>query len=370
MSELRSGYTTGSCALAATKSAGIFLFEGLAYDYVNIKTPLNKPLTIEVYNHKLEDEKASCFVYKDGGDDMDATHGLKIYAYLKKIKQGLVIKGGIGVGVVTRKGLKVEVNQPAINPVPRKMIIEELERIKTKYNYQGGLEVEIVVPDGKIAATKTFNQRLGIEGGISILGTTGIVEPMSERALVETIKVEIDYYIENAKSDIMVLSPGNYGQDFARNELLIDIEQAIKYSNFLGECLDYSHKKGIKKILIVSHIGKLVKVAGAIMNTHSKYADARNEIYCAHAGINGVKQALLQEIMNANTSLEIDEILETSNKRNVVYQSIAQAIQDKIDYRVNNQIQVEFIGFTNEKGVLVESKNALEYLKKLKEDHK
>lgn len=368
MSQLKTGYTTGSCALAASKCATILLFENKIIDNIQIRTPLNKQLTIEVFNHQINNGVSSCFVYKDGGDDADATHGLEIYAYVKKIEKGIILKGGSGVGIVTRKGLKVPVGSPAINPVPYKMIVDEIEMLMKAYNYEKGLEITIVVPCGKKIAHKTFNARLGIVDGISILGTTGIVEPMSERALIETIKVEMDFFIQNNSNNIMVLSPGNYGQAFLKDNLALD--DAIKYSNFIGESLDYAREIGVKRILIISHIGKLVKVAGAIMNTHSKYADARNEIFCAYAAINGVDINLLKRIMEATTSLEINEILLLSNKKKQVYDSITKSIISKIDYRVQNEIQVEVIGFTNEDGILVESNNALKYLEIIKESYK
>ncbi|MEG0686417.1 MAG: cobalt-precorrin-5B (C(1))-methyltransferase CbiD [Erysipelotrichales bacterium] len=368
MSELRSGYSTGSCALAATKAASINLFENIQCPQVKINTPLNQELTIDVYNHHNDGIQAWCNVIKDGGDDIDATNGLEIYAYLKKVDEGIHILGGKGVGEVTKKGLRVEIGKPAINPIPYQMLEKELMAIKERYNYQGGLEVMIVVPNGEEAAKKTFNERLGIVGGISILGTTGIVEPMSEKALIETIKVEIDYYIENNKNEIVLLTPGNYGQAFCEESLNLNIESAIKYSNFVGETLDYLVSKKVKRVLIVSHLGKLVKVAAAIMNTHSKYADGRNEIFCAYAALAGAQINTLENIMNATTSDDIDDLLNEAHIATKTYGLIEDAIKKKIDYRTKDEVQIEFIGFLVEQGVLVSSPQAYDFINELKEE--
>ena len=188
---LRCGYTTGSCAAAAAKAAAQMLLSGEHVGQVALSTPKGILLQLPVGHIRFSEESVSCAVQKDSGDDPDVTDGVWVFAEVRRAESGVCITGGEGIGRVTRPGLACTVGEAAINPGPRRMIASALQAVGETYGYTGGWQVTLSVPEGKRLAEKTFNPRLGITGGISILGTSGIVEPMSERALVDTIRAEL-----------------------------------------------------------------------------------------------------------------------------------------------------------------------------------
>ena len=296
---MRRGYTTGSCAAAASKAAAVMLLSGEETDTTILDTPKGITLTLDVLDILRGPGFARCAIRKDSGDDPDDTNGTLIYATVSELQaeipeEELVMQprtasveqldgrveiwGGVGVGKVTKPGLACKVGGPAINPVPRKMITQEVLSAMKQYGYEKPLRVVISIPDGSAIAPKTFNPRLGIEDGISVLGTSGIVEPMSDRALIDTMYTEMDSRKANGYKDLLVFF-GNYGADFTRDEMKIDISTAVTCSNFVGELLDYAVLKGFESVLIVGHSGKLIKLAQGVMNTHSKYADCRSEFW-------------------------------------------------------------------------------------------
>lgn len=364
--KLRLGYTTGTCAAAATKASALMLLNSIKISTIDLVLPNGENITLEVKNVIMLDNAVSCCIIKDAGDDPDVTDGIKIYSKVKMTKNEIVINGGIGVGKVTKPGLPCKVGQAAINPVPRRMIEQELRNISKQYDYQGGFEVEVFVPEGEEVAKKTFNARLGIYGGISILGTTGIVEPMSETAIIDTIKLEIDSRKENAQK-ILLMSPGNYGLDFTKDFLGLDIDSAVKISNFIGEAFDYALYKGFNKILLIGHVGKLVKIAAGVMNTHSKIADCRNEIFAAHSALAGAKKEVIENIMNTINTDEIHRILAEENLSDEVYESILKKIEFNIDYRLMHKVQVGIVIFSNTNGILMKSEGADDFIAQLKE---
>lgn len=287
----------------------------------------------------------------------------------------LALRNGQGVGRVGKKGLAPSVDHAAINPGPRKMILEHLLEVagqspqlqKTLINKV--LVVEIRVRDGEILAQRTFNPKLGIEGGISIIGTSGIVEPMSEKALVDTIKTELRQFIEEGQGPLLIC-PGNYGQDFIAETLGIDIDKSIKVSNYIGEALDYSVYLGIKEALFVGHAGKLLKLAASIMNTHSSYADGRAEILASHGAISGASVDSLKKIMGA---ISIDEMLEAllENGHEVFKKTMASiqaAMRRNLDHRTRENLKVEFVVFTQEYGIIIESEGAQALAQRIQEE--
>lgn len=285
---LRLGYTTGSCAAAAAKAAAWMLLTGRRKSTVALDTPKGIHLELPVEDIQMGEDTVSCAIRKDGGDDPDITSGTLIYAAVTRMDSpAITIDGGKGVGRVTKRGLDQPVGNAAINSVPRQMIEENLRQVCRLCDYPGGLQVMISVPQGEILAQKTFNPRLGIVGGISILGTTGIVEPMSEEALVQTIHVELNQ--KRTTGDYVLLTPGNYGSEFIRGEMGLDMNLAVQTSNFIGDSLDTCRSLDFSGALLIGHIGKLVKLAGGMMNTHSKYGDCRMDILAAHAGMAGVR---------------------------------------------------------------------------------
>ena len=259
--KLRLGYTTGSCAAAASKAAAFMLLTGRRKEKIGLITPKGIGLDIDIKDIRIEEDRVSCSVEKDSGDDPDITRGSLVTATVSRIpEKEIIIDGGKGVGRVTKPGLDQPVGAAAINSVPRQMIRENLEEVCRHTDYEGGLSVVISVDNGEELAKKTFNPRLGIIGGISILGTTGIVEPMSEQALVDTIRVELRQRKESGYEHVL-LTPGNYGSDYIKMGLNIDPAIAVMTSNFIGDSIDFCKELGFKSALLVGHIGKLVKIA-------------------------------------------------------------------------------------------------------------
>lgn len=355
---LRCGYTTGACAAAAARAAADMLLN----DRVAADTELvlkGSAVRFSVEDATRGDGWARCAVRKDAGADIDVTDGLLIYAEVQRTaagsragaaaldpqnadppengasrvgradpteqeisrvgrtaptKERIIIKGGPGVGTVTKAGLDQPVGAAAINSGPRRMITDAVLQICDEADYDGALTVTVSVPGGAEIAEKTFNPVLGIQGGISILGSTGIVEPMSEPALIETIRAEMrvkwleisayndaadgvnstneaaDMYGDGAaeteqgagerrvKRDTVVIVPGNYGMKFAAEKLGAAEDRTVKCSNFIGEALDCACELGISEIVLAGNLGKLVKLAGGIFNTHSRNADCRMDI--------------------------------------------------------------------------------------------
>ncbi len=279
--QLKNGYTTGTCAAAAARAATQMLLLGTDVNEVQIRTPDGTRLRLPVADISRAEETAVCCVRKDSGDDPDITNGICIYARIRRCAAGIELSAGEGVGTVTKPGLEQPVGAPAINKVPRQMIREAVQDVCESCGYEAGIAVEISVPGGAALARKTFNPKLGIEGGISILGTSGIVEPMSEKAVLDTIILEMRMK-QAAGCEYLLVSPGNYGVDYCRDMWQIKRDDVVKCSNFIGDVIDAAAALKLKGILFVAHVGKFIKVSGGIMNTHSRYADARMELLAAH----------------------------------------------------------------------------------------
>ncbi len=351
---LRIGYTTGTCAAAASEAAAMLLLKKEAPLKIRIKTPAGPSFDIRVEDAELKGASASCGVRKDSGDDPDVTNGVRIFAEVQKSEPGIEIKGGDGIGTVTKPGLFRNIGEPAINEGPLKQITEALSRIAEECGYKGGFTVTISAEGGEELAKRTYNPRLGIEGGISILGTTGIVEPMSGRAITDTIKLELDsLYAEGERH--LLICPGEYGAEYARDVLKLDITKAVKCSNFIGEALDHAAYRGFRDILIVGHAGKLVKLAAGIMNTHSLVADGRKEIVTAHAAICGASKETLALLMEAVSVDAMAELLEKESLKEKVFYSIGEAIKERLSSRLRGRSRAGFIMFTKKYGLLCRS---------------
>ncbi|MEA4925213.1 MAG: cobalt-precorrin-5B (C(1))-methyltransferase CbiD [Syntrophomonadaceae bacterium] len=372
---LRCGYTTGSCAAAAAqRAAALVLGAGFPVDeMVALPTPMGIELKIRVEKTEIGEDWASCAVKKDSGDDPDVTNGILVYATVYKIpgpvaaKAQITIAGGIGVGRVTREGLACPVGEAAINPVPRKMIEEQVRGVCEEFDYTGKMLVEISVPEGVRIARQTFNPRLGIVNGISILGTSGIVEPMSEQALIDTIKIEMNIS-QAAGAEYLVITPGNYGETFVKTNLNLDPRDLVKCSNYIGEALDHARLCQIKGVLLVGHIGKLVKLAAGIMNTHSQYGDARMEIIGLHAGLAHASPAVMEKLLNCVTADEAIMILDEAGIREQTMQSILEKVDFYIKARVHDDIEIGAIIFSNKYGWLGQTEDAPNLLKKLQKE--
>lgn len=361
---LRCGYTTGSCAALASQAATKMLLGSPDVATATIMTPKGLPVTADVLEASRGDGWASCAIRKDGGDDVDATDGMLVYSRASIVDGGIggdgggepgsgcevIIDGGVGVGRVTMPGLDQPVGNAAINHVPREMIEREVRSVCEGAGFNGTIGITISAPEGVDIAEKTFNPRLGIEGGVSILGTTGIVEPQSLQALLDSIRTEARAYA--AQSKRLVITPGSYGEAFLKTFELPKGVPELKFSNFLGDTLDELAIDGFEDVLLVSHIGKLSKVAGGIMNTHSRTADCRTEIFCAHAACAGADTETCRQVMGAATSDACLDIIEDAGLLDPVLSSLSDAIQDRLEHRVAGAYRIGAVTFSNKTGFL------------------
>ncbi len=365
--QLRMGYTTGSCAAAAAKAAAWMLLTGKRKEEISIMTPKGIVLTLQVQEITMEAGKVSCAIQKDSGDDPDVTHRTLIFASVAYAKQsGVQIDGGLGIGRVTKRGLDQPVGNAAINSVPRQMILENVQEVMGLADYHGGLSVIVSAPDGELLAKKTFNPRLGIVGGISILGTTGIVEPMSEKALVDTIRVELNQRKAHG-AEYVLLTPGNYGSDFIRSSLKLDVTLAVQSSNFIGDALDICKELGFKGALLIGHVGKLVKIAGGMMNTHSKYGDCRMEILAAHAGAAGIPAEVIGQILECIACDDVLRILRDHGGYEKTMESVTKRVCFHLQHRAGEEMEVGTVLFSKEYGLLGQTHNARNLIQKIRE---
>ena len=361
---MRYGFTTGSCAAAAAKAAAYMLLTGLKKQEITIETPKGILYNAKLLDIKCGENEVSCAVEKDGGDDPDITTGTWIYAKVSyaedDMKKEIIIEGGTGVGRVTKPGLDQPVGNAAINRVPREMIKKEVSEVCKLADYKGSLRVEISVPKGEKLCERTFNPRLGIVGGISILGTSGIVEPMSSQALIDTIRIELRQR-RALGYDYVAVSPGNYGLDFMRKTYGYDLDKSVKCSNFIGTTIDMAAELGFQKMLLTGHIGKLIKVAGGIMNTHSKEADCRMELLAAFSVREQVEPLLVQKILDCVTTEEAIPFLVKSGKLQQVMEQTVERICYYTENRAGGKMKTDCILFSNEYGELAKSKGAEEW---------
>lgn len=363
---LRFGYTTGSCAAAAAKAAVFMLLTGTEIRQVKLMTPKGILLYLDVESIVRTEAFVKCAVRKYSGDDPDVTDGILVFAKVEKVKTaGIFLEGGEGVGRVTRKGLEQSIGEAAINKVPREMIVKAAQEMCREMEYTGGIQIVISIPEGKALASRTFNPRLGIEGGISVLGTSGIVEPMSEKALTDTIYLEMKVLRENGHK-MCYLVPGNYGSDFLREELGYDGELAVKCSNYIGEALDDALHLQMEAVLLIGHIGKLVKLAAGVMNTHSRQADCRMEVFASHAAVKGADRECVQRIMGCAVTAEALGYLKEAKILKSVMESIMERIAFHLGQRCQNRLQAEAIVFSKEEGILGKTKGAQALLEQIK----
>ena len=370
-SGLRLGFTTGSCAAAAAKAGTQMLLSGDEVRQVRLMTPKGIELYLDVEEIRRSSGSVRCGVRKYSGDDPDVTDGLLICAEVKKEEpeapllaltgseqeDRIRISGGEGVGRVTRPGLEQPVGEAAVNKIPRQMIREAVREICEKYGYSGGVHVTLTIPGGERVAEKTFNPRLGILGGLSILGTTGIVEPMSEKALTDTICLEMRVLKENGH-DCCIVTPGNYGSDFLKEKMGMDLSLAVKCSNYIGEAIDDAAMLGMKGILLVGHVGKLVKLAAGVMNTHSRQADCRMEVLASHAAMAGADRDTVTRIMGCINTTEAIRILKERELLVPVMGTVTERIREALRRRAGENLSVGAVMFSTEDGILGKTEEA------------
>ena len=354
--KLRKGFTTGTTATAATVAAIRTLLNQEPQETVTVHAANGKIAIFDVEQTDFDEQQASCAIKKDGGDDQDATDGALIFATVKlRDDNEIHLDGGKGVGRVTKEGLANKPGMPAINPTPWRVI---KAAAREELGEKRGINIVISVPEGERIAKLTYNPRLGIVGGISILGTSGVVTPMSESSWKHSISIEMNIHRKRGDNTI-VLVPGNYGEDFAKDELGIPNAKIVQMSNFVGYVLHETQRLGFTKVLIVGDLGKMIKVAGGIFSTHSKDADARAEIMVANLALmGGVPTAFLRKINQCLTTISMIKMIDEAG-----YQEVYQMIADKIKLRAEKllahrepHVEIDVVIFSRESGFLAASK--------------
>ena len=394
---LAKGYTTGTCAQAATKAAMQMLFTGEKLEKISVELPQGERLQLDIVDIRMEykedeslPEEVTCAVKKNSGDDPDITNGVLVYSKVKKNtlevpEEGqcekqfceakasnrkkragqkkydrIHIDGGTGIGRVTKPGLNQPVGEAAINRVPRQMIRKEVEEACEEVGYTGGINVVISIPEGVRLAKETFNPRLGIEGGLSVLGTTGIVNPMSEQALIDTIEVEMKVCLAE-KYRYLIVAPGNYGLDFLKEQYSIEENDVVKCSNYIGQTIDMAMEQGCKGVLLAGHIGKLIKVAGGIMNTHSRWADCRMDLFATaalRAGIDGKKARVFLECVTTDDALKKC----SEEERKKIMEQLMIRMEEYLNYRTKGEMEIGVVTFSNVYGILGKTGKAEELI--------
>ena len=365
---LRCGYTTGTCAALAAAGAARLLLTGTAPETVALRTPKGIVVEVAPLFCRAAADGAECAIEKDGGDDADVTTGLPVAAevVLKPERADVQIFGGPGVGLVTKPGLDQPVGEAAINHVPREMIAEALQKEAESAGYAGGFAVTVSIEGGAEVAKRTFNPHIGVEGGLSVLGTSGIVEPMSEQALLDTIQLEMNQARLRPHPGMpqrLILAPGNYGLDYLHSTLpRLEKIPVVKCSNFIGDTLDMAAAAGFEEVVLIGHVGKLCKLAGGIMNTHSHTADCRTELFCTYAALSGAGQEVCAALLHAATTDACIEILDKAGLRAPVLAGLVDAIQTHLDRRAAGAFRVGAILFSNQHGPLGQTQTAKELL--------
>lgn len=389
--KLRRGITTGTCAAAAAKAAAAYLLLGIKKEQVQILTPSGKVIRVPVAlagpSHdagSTSEDQVEFMVVKDSGDDPDVTDQAEIHVSLQKVDDnweppkgvfsdeqhpGLFLDGGQGVGRVTKEGLEQPVGAAAINTVPRSMIFEAVNEICRLAESASRLLIVVSVPEGEKLAKKTFNPMLGIEGGISILGTSGILEPMSEKAIVDTIEILIRRQHAMGKTDLLV-TPGNYGQSYAAKYLKLPLEDSIKCSNYVGDTIDLAVSYGMKNLLLVGNLGKLVKLGAGIMNTHSKIADGRFEILSVHTVLCGGSQEMVRSLMACINTDQALELLIQWGLKEAVMDSLCQKIEEHLERRSRGEIRCAVMLFSEKYGFLGQTSHGEELLELFRADER
>lgn len=371
---MRHGFTTGSCAAAASKAAAYMLLFGKEKNQISLITPKGLVFNADIIDISRGNDEVSCAVIKDGGDDPDVTTGAAVYAQVSILERGrkdgevtVVIDGGKGVGRVTKPGLDQPVGNAAINTVPREMITAEVTDVCRAADFSGTIRVIISIPEGEELAGKTFNPRLGIVGGISVIGTSGVVEPMSMQAILDTIRVELSQHRALGKR-CAAITPGNYGQEYLKKAYNYDIDKSVKCSNFIGDTIDMAGEMGFESILLTGNIGKLVKVAGGIMNTHSKEGDCRMELMAAAALQEGVSADTCRSILDCVMTDEAIRLIDEEGKKDAVMTRLMDKIMFYLKKRAGENIEIECVMYSGKYGELARSKEADKWLTLLAQD--
>ena len=376
MKKLKSGYTTGSCVSACVKGAVLSLLDNkkiISGEIVEIEALNGEILKIPVNKIRKRENFCTVSVIKYSGDDPDVTNGIEIFAKVKIVKEfsniergyklgNILVYGGKGVGIATKKGLQVPVGKSAINPKPLQMIENTVKDVVQERDIN--LEIMAYIPEGKEKAKKTFNEKLGVVNGLSILGSTGILNPMSEEALKEALYIELKVLKENKGGDWVIFSFGNHGKKYCE-KLGLDTGRIVVMSNYVGFILDCAVELGFKKIILVGHIGKAVKIAGGIYNTHSRVADCRMEIMGANAFLAGEKAENIMKILHSNT---VEEACEYVTEKKLFSMIAEKTAKKSVEYTKNNEIRCEALIFSFAGDELGHSRGSYELVKEVQHE--
>ena len=356
MKKLREGVSTGSCMTGGAAAAALWLVTGKCPDVIEVETPIGKTLYLDV----VPKEKGVCGIVKDAGDDPDVTNGSEVITKVEILPDdgGITFVGGDGIGTVTQEGLKLPVGEPAINPVPRQMAEKALRKIIGNR----GAVVTVSIPGGENLAKRTFNPRLGVLGGLSVLGTTGIVRPMSEEAMKDSLLVELDMYARQGHRSILFVL-GTTGEN-ALKARYGEFQCVLQVSNYIGLMIEEAVERGFTDILIGGFVGKLVKVASGTMNTHSHVADGRLETICTHAALHGAPREVIERIYSCLTTKAAMKIVEEEGLMDI-WKDMAQKASFYCEKTAHGMARVGMIFLDGDNQVLAESENVPDILKKV-----
>ena len=360
----RCSFTTGTCAALAAKAAAMAIIDGKIPDKVSIITNKGIKITVPIENGGLDGKTAWCSIIRDAGDESDLTNGKEIISTVELTDDtGVVeIDGGVGIGRITKQGLEMPCGSAAIYPGPRASITFAVSQTLSECGYPGGAKVVVSIPEGEKLARRTYNSMIGIEGGLSVLGTTNIIEPMSERALLDAIE---DTIIQAAiRSDKLILTPGKFGEAYINREGYRKYcVPLIKSSNFIGDVLDMAASQHFKQVILIAHTAKLCKLSAGIMNTYSKNADGRNEVFCTNAALSGANMETLEALEQAQKSDECIEILDKAGIRGMTITKIMNKVQMHLEKRVAGAFEVGAVMFSNVYGTIGKTWQAEEILR-------
>lgn len=357
--QLREGVTTGTCAAACALASVLWQTKGICPESVSVDTPAGRRVCLEVIAGKY----AECAVIKDAGDDPDITDGCVVRALVTIGSENgaVTFEAGQGIGTVTLPGLKVPVGEPAINPVPRQMIETHIRKVIGEKSAR----VVISIDDGERLAARTFNPRLGIVGGLSVLGTTGIVRPMSEEAVKDSLAAELS--VRRALTEHLVFVPGNGAEKVLRSKY--GPMPFVQISNYVGYMLDLAGQMGTRTILLAGFAGKLVKVAADIMNTHSHTADGRRETVCTFAALAGADREIIRQLYASVTTAQMVRIIRQAHLERI-WQQMAEKAREKCSLRTGGKIDIAVMFLDGHGDVLGQSANTEELLKRIEKGGK
>ena len=343
--KLRTGFTTGTCATAAARAALESIITKKKINSIKVSLPKQKEIAISIASCEFDNTTSRCSVIKDGGDDPDVTHGAEIIVDLQITNNTgqIEIDGGEGVGRVTKPGLGLEVGSAAINPTPKKMIIQNLTEVEGKLLQKNGIKVMISVPRGKEIAPKTDNPRLGIMGGISILGTTGIVIPYSTASFAASIRQSLDVTIAMGDNTV-VLTTGGRSEDFAKKEINLPDHCFVQMGDFSGYTIQQCAKKSIKKAHVAGFIGKLTKIAMGVKQTHVKGSKVDMDFLAKIAQKCNASTETIDEIKKANTARHVQEII-LKNKVDGFFATVCREAYEQMRAHSESKVEIDVILF-------------------------